>query len=61
MYLKVEKKNFTIRRYVDNAIIYSQNCQKPPGRKFKLNNKVAIFTFSKFFYKLFFALSYVKK
>ena len=43
----MKKKKFTIRRYVDNTIIYYQNCQKPPGRK--LENKVAIFTFLPYF------------
>ena len=45
----MKKKNFTVRRYVDNTIIYYQNCQNPPGRKFKLENKVAIFTFLPYF------------
>ena len=49
MYVKVEKKKIAIRTYVDNTIIYFQNCQKPPGRKFKLENKVAIFTFLPYF------------
>ena len=45
-----------MRRYVDNTIIYHQNCQKPPGRKFKLNDKVAISTFSKFFLHIVFGI-----
>ena len=45
----MKKKKFALRRYADNEIIYHQNCQKPPGRKFKLENKVAIFTFLPFF------------
>ena len=49
MYVKVEKKKFQHKK------LY-RNCQKSPGRKFKLNNKVAIFTFSKFFLHIVFGI-----
>ena len=36
---------FNFNRYVDHTNIYLSLCQKSPGRNFKKENKVAIFTF----------------
>ena len=40
---------FNFRLYVDHTIIYNHLCQKSPGRNFKKENKVAIFTFFEVF------------
>ena len=60
----MENNNFVstnFDRYVDRTIIYLDLCQKPPGRNFKKENKVSIFTLFEVFLILVLASHNVEK
>ena len=56
----MENNNFVssnFDRYVDRTIIYLHLCQKPPGRNFKKENKVSIFTLFEVFFNIGFGVT----